>query len=311
MGKGLHAGVHVNTIFFVSSLSDASSRSDPTAAGAAVVREPALRAGSDAPDDQSRSFHTRCDVLQLCTCTFRCLPLCYRPQMQSVPSWLALEEGALLLLLAEALGESQLEWERRVLLAAQQQPVGLGRPSRDGNSCQEVYSRMQQQDTQNTDSFSGFSPMCDEEVPRFHFPMGGADRHPAGGALGVDGWVWPPAQHAVSTDKFFPALFSLLGVTKSHWNVQMPVKIMINPDFGTYGSAPVCVVKADGRMGLQWRGLCWPEGAEKSVRRQLWLLRTVGLQERVITLMLLEFTVALLKKNAFSNIFWKLFLKKN
>lgn len=287
MGKGTHAGVHVNTIFFVSSLSDASSRSDPRATAAAAVWGPALWAGPDAPDDQSRSFHTRRDVLTLCTCTFRHLSLCYRPQMQSVPGWLALEEGALLLLLGEALGESQLERERGVLLAAQQQPAGLGRPSRDGNSSQEVYSRMQQQDTQNTDSFSGFSPMCDEEVPWFHLPMGGVDRHPAGGALGVDGWVWPPAQHAVSTDKFFTALFSQLGVTKSHRNVQMPVKIMIIPDFGTYGSAPVCVVKADGRVGLQRRGLCWPEGGEKSVRRQLWLLRAVGLQERVITLMLL------------------------
>lgn len=70
--------------------------------------------------------------------------------------------------------------------------------------------------------------MCDEEVPQFYFPMVGSDRHPAGGALGVDGWVWPSAQHAVST------LFSLLGVTRFHWNVQMPVKIMINPDFGTW-----------------------------------------------------------------------------
>lgn len=287
MGKGTHAGVHVNTTFFMSSLSDAISRSDPRATAVAAVREAALRAGPDAPDDQSRSFHTRCDVLQLCSCTFRRSPLCYRPQMQSVPSWLDLEEGALLLLLSEALGESQLEWERRVLLAAQQQPGGVGRPSRDGNSCQEVYRRMQQHDTQNTDSFSGFSPMCDEEVPQFHLPMGGVDRHPAGGALGVDRWVWPPAQYAVSTDKFFPALFSQLGVTKSHRNVQMPVKIMIYPDFGTYGSAPVCVVKADGRMGLQRRGLCWPEGGEKSVRRQLWLVRAVGLQEKVITLMLL------------------------
>lgn len=153
MEKGTLVGVHVNTIFFVSSLSDASSRSDPTATGAATVRKLGLWAGSDAPNDQSRSFHTRRDVLQLCTCTFRCLLLCYRPTMQSVPSWLALEEGALLLLLYEALGESQLERECRVLLATQQQPVGLGRPSRDGNSCQEVYSRMQQQDTQNTDSF--------------------------------------------------------------------------------------------------------------------------------------------------------------
>lgn len=189
MGKGTRAGVHVNTTFFVSSLSDASSRSDPRATAAGAVREPALRAGPDAPDDQSRSFHTQCDVLTLCTCMFRCLPLCYRPQMQSVPSWLALEEGALLLLLDEALGESQLERECGVLLVAQQQPGGFGRPSRDGNSCQEVYRRMQQQDTQNIDSFSGFSPMCDEEVPQFQLPMGGVDRHPAGGSLGVDGWV--------------------------------------------------------------------------------------------------------------------------
>lgn len=217
MGKGTHAGVHVNITFFVSSLS-ASSRSDSTAA---AVREPALWAGPDAPNDRSRSFHTRCDVLQLCTFTFRRLPLCYRPQMQSVPSWLAVEEGALLLLFGEALGESQMERERRVLLAAQQQPGGLGRPSRDGNSCQEVYRRMQQQDTQNTDSFSGFSPMCDEEVPQFHLPMGGVDRHPAGGSLGVDGWVWPPAQHAVSTDKFFPALliYCKIMINPRHWNL--------------------------------------------------------------------------------------------
>lgn len=63
--------------------------------------------------------------VHLCTCTFRSLPPCCRPQVQSVPSRLALVEGALLLLLGGALGESQLERERRVLPATQQQPGGL------------------------------------------------------------------------------------------------------------------------------------------------------------------------------------------
>lgn len=44
-------------------------------------------------------------------------------------------------------------------------------------------------DTPNTDSPSGFSPMCDEEVPQFPLPMGGVDRRQAGGSLGVDGWI--------------------------------------------------------------------------------------------------------------------------
>lgn len=68
----------------------------------------------------------------------------------------------------------------------------------------------------NTDSSSGFSPVCEEEVLQSTLPMGGVDGHQGGGPVGVDGRVWPPALHAVSTSKFFPALIPPLCAAKSH-----------------------------------------------------------------------------------------------
>lgn len=142
---------------------------------------------------------------------------------------------------------------------------------------------MQWQDTPNTDSFSGFPPVCDEEVPVFFLPLSGIDRHQGGGSLGVDGWVWPPALHAIRTTNFFLAInTAILQNYTGEW-VRVRVKNMINHDCWIYVSATVCVVKADGGMGPRSHWLCWPEGGEESVCCQLWLFWALGLQKGLMT----------------------------
>lgn len=107
---------------------------------------------------------------------------------------------------------------------------------------------MQWQNTPNTDSFSGFPPVCDEEVPVFFLPLSGIDRHQGGGSLDVDGWVWPPALHAIRTTNFFLAInTAILQNYTGEW-VRVRVKNMINHDCWIYVSATVCC------KGWWWNG---------------------------------------------------------